>query len=213
MQAALVQHAHRRAKAIAFFAAQQGAGGHAAVVEHHVARQGAGLAHLLVGLADAQARGAGFDQEARDRVGTALRRGARHDREQAGDGRVGDVALGAVQHVAVAIAFGGQPQRHRVGAGIGLGQCERADQFAASQLGQVAGALVVRAGQHDGLRTDADVGAGQRTKRGRGLAQFEHHPHFFFHRQAQAAEFRRDRQAEETQFAHFVDDGGRDLAA
>ncbi|KAG1288137.1 hypothetical protein G6F64_014110 [Rhizopus arrhizus] len=76
-----------------------------------------------------------------------------------------------------------------------------------------ARARAARAGQHDGLRTDADVGAGQRTKRGRGLAQFEHLPHFFFHRQAQAAEFRRDRQAEETQFAHFVDDGGRDLAA
>ena len=33
------------------------------------------------------------------------------------------------------------------------------------------------------LRADADVGAGQRTERGRGLAQFEQHLHFLFHRQ------------------------------
>ncbi|MNT09684.1 hypothetical protein D3C72_1444760 [compost metagenome] len=113
----------------------------------------------------------------------------------------------------IAVALGGHAQRHGVGAGVGLGQGERPDQLAARQLGQIARTLLVGPGQHDGLRADADVGAGQRTERGRGLAQFEHHAHFLFHRQAQAAEVGRDRQAEQAQLAHFVDDVRRHLAA
>ncbi|MCY1304700.1 hypothetical protein D9M70_544630 [compost metagenome] len=73
--------------------------------------------------------------------------------------------------------------------------------------------MVVGAGQHDGLRADADIGARQRPERGRGLPQFEDHADFLFHGQAQAAVVRRDGQAEEPQVAHFGDDVGRDLAA
>ena len=53
--------------------------------------------------------------------------GARHHGEEAGLGRVGDEALGAVEHLVVAVADARVVRSAgRVGAGIGLGQRERA---------------------------------------------------------------------------------------
>ena len=58
----------------------------------------AALAHLAVGLAERKAGRAALDDERRDRrPRPSPRVGARHHREDAGLGRVGDVALGAVE--------------------------------------------------------------------------------------------------------------------
>ncbi len=80
-------------------------GRHAAVLENDVAGVRAALAHLPVGLAEGEAGRAALDDEGRDAVRALVAGvGARHHGEDAGLGRVGDVALGPVQHVVVAVA-------------------------------------------------------------------------------------------------------------
>jgi hypothetical protein len=55
------------------------------------------------------------------------------------------------------------------------------------------------------LRTDAVVGADERTKRGRRAAELERDPDFFFHGQAESAVLLRNRQSEEAERFHFRD--------
>jgi len=159
------------------------------------------------GLAEAEAGRAGLDQEGRDAGGALLRRiGARHHGEEARFRRVGDEALGTVDHVAVAVAPGGRAHGGRVGADIGLGQREGADDLAARQLGQIGALLLLGAVDDDALRADAVVGADHGAEGGRGLAELESDAHLLRHGQAEAAIFRGDGQTEEAERAHLRDD-------
>ena len=65
-----------------------------AILENDVARVRAALAHLVVELAEREARCSAFDDERRDAVRAVVSRiGAGHHREDAGLRRVGDVAM------------------------------------------------------------------------------------------------------------------------
>ena len=61
----------------------------------------------------------------------------KHDGE-AGDPARGDELLGAVEPVAALDPLRPRAHRRRVGAGVGLGQRERADHAAGDQIGQEA---------------------------------------------------------------------------
>src|SRR3712207_8551972 len=79
--------------------ADQRVTGHAGVVEEDLRRPGAGLAHLAVLRPDGDPGRPGVDDEAGDAPPAPLGRvAAGEDDEQAGDRRVGDVALGPVEH-------------------------------------------------------------------------------------------------------------------
>jgi len=70
----------------------------AAIGEHDVARVRAALPHLLVRLAQRQARRIALDDEGGNAVGAFIPRiGTRHDGEDSRLGRVGDETLGAVE--------------------------------------------------------------------------------------------------------------------
>jgi len=160
VQAAFVEDLHGSLETHALHTADQLAGGHTHVVEDHVAGVGALLAHLVVALAQGQAGRVTFNDERADSGRATDRRvGACHHGENPGVGRVGDKALGAVDHVVVAIAHGGGFQRGSVGARIRLGEAERAEQRAAGQQRQVVFFLGVGAIQQDADGADAIVGA------------------------------------------------------
>ena len=74
--AAPVEHLHRGLEALALAAADQVRGGHATVLEDHVAGVRAALAHLLVGLAERDARRAALDDERRDAAARPCRAGS-----------------------------------------------------------------------------------------------------------------------------------------
>ena len=111
----------------------------------------------------------------------------------------------------VAVCFGARLQRGGVGAGIGLGQREGHDQFAAGHARQVVGLLVGRAVHQDALRADADVGAEHRAEGRRGAAELEVDLNLLAHREADPAELFGHRQAEKAQLLHRFDQLGRHL--
>ncbi len=210
MHAPAVEHLHRRLEPLPGLAADDVGGGDPNVVEDHVAGLGATLAHLLVGLAEAQALRVGGDNEGRD-AGGAGTVGARHQRERAGAWRVGDEPLAAVDDVVVADALGPGLDRRRVGAGVGLGQGERHDQLAARYTRQELALLHLGTIHQDALRPDSDVGAEHRTEGQRGLADLECGPALLAHRQADATVLVGDRQSEQAHRLHVVDDVGGHL--
>ena len=166
MNTAFFQHLHCRLETLAFFAAHELAGRHAAVLKNHVGRVGTALAHFLIDLANGDARCAGFHDEGRHTARTFVGRvGARHQREDTRVRRIGDVALGAVDDVVFAIRIGaldgGGTQRRGIRAGIGLGQCERRHQFTRGQARQVFGLLLGCAVKHNTLRANTHRGAKQ----------------------------------------------------
>jgi hypothetical protein len=122
---------------------------------------------------------------------------AGEDDEQVGDGRVGDVALGPVEHPAVAVPPRGGAQPGRVGAGLRLGERERPDQRAIGQPRQVRLPLLVAAEPGDHLTGDAVVGPEQRAEGRGGVAELEGRLDVLGHRDAQAAVLLRQRVAEQ----------------
>ena len=150
VQATAVQHLHRGLEALTRHAADDVGRRHARVVQDHVAGHGAALAHLLVLFAKRQTGRIGRNDEGRN-APSAGASGARHQREGAGARRVGDEALGAVEHIVVAVGFSAGLERSGIGAGVGLGQRKRHDQFAARDPGQVVGLLLGRAVHQDAL--------------------------------------------------------------
>ena len=106
----------------------------------------------------------------------------------------------------VAVAYRRGSQRGRVGAGLGLGETETAQPFAAGVFGQIGAFLFLGAVEYDRGRADAVVGADQRAERRRSLAEFDRNENFLFHGQAEAAVFFRNGQPEETEFLHFAHD-------
>ena len=216
VDAAFFKHLHRGLEALAFFVTDQVDGGHTHVVKHHVAGVCAFLAHLLVVLAQADAGRLGVDDEGRHAARTLVGRvGARHEREDFGMRRVGDVTLGAVDDVVVALTVGASDgrgaQRCGVGARIGFGQRKRRRQLARGQLGQVIGFLCFGAIHQNALRANAHRGADHRAECRRGLAQLKQEARLLFHGQLQAAIGLGDGQTEQAHLAHLLHDGFGDL--
>ena len=67
------------------------------------------------------------------------------DDEGVGHITVGDEALGAVQHIVIALQHGGGLLAGSVGTGVGLGQTEGADLAAGAQVGQILLLLLLSA--------------------------------------------------------------------
>ena len=104
MQPPLVEHLHRRLEADALDAADELRGRHAARFEDHVAGMRAALAHFLVDLAKREAGRATLDDKGGNAARSLVARiGPRHDREDPGFGRVGNITLGAIENVIVAV--------------------------------------------------------------------------------------------------------------
>ena len=207
MQTAPVQHLHGGLETLAFLTADNVLGGHPAVLEGDVANVGAFLAHLHVRLAADQPRRVAFNDKGGDAAGAlVVLVGTRHHRVQAGFRAVGDVTLGAVENVVVAVLVRAGLQARRVGAHVRLGQTERADHFAGGQFGHVLLLLLFGAVDQNALGTDAVIGAEERAERRRGVADLKRHQGFLFHGQAQAAVLLGNRQTEQTHLFHFPGD-------
>src|SRR5690606_9227955 len=194
-----------RLEALPFLEADDVLGRHPAVLEDDVAGVGAALAHLAVRLAADQSWGVALDDEGAD-AASPLTAGARHHSEDARDRAVGDEALSTVENVVVAVTLGAGLERGGVGADVGLGQAEGADQLARRQARQILALLLLGAVDQDALRADAVVSAEDGTEGRRGLADLEGHQHLLFHRQAEAAVLLGDGQAEQAHLLHLLDD-------
>jgi len=145
---------------------------HPNIVEIHVGRPRAELAHLVVARAHSQARRVTRHQERRDAAGRpGLRVGTREDHEHVRDRRVRDVALRAVQHPAVTDGTCGGGQSGRVRSGLGLGEGERRGDLAARDARQPALLLLLRTALEQHVARDAVVGPEHRAQRRRGVAE------------------------------------------
>ena len=113
-----------------------------------------------------------LDEEGADAARAGRRIGLGVDDQRVGDRAVGDPHLRAIEHVAVALAFGARRHRDDVGAGAGLGHRERADMLAGDQLGQIARLLRRRAVAHDLVDAEIGVRAVGEADRGRGARDF-----------------------------------------
>ena len=126
--------AQRQGQAPARLADQLGSG-HAAAVEHDVARARL-TGHGLVAADHLHARCMQVHEEGADlALRAALGRGRGHEHGEVGKRRARDEALAAVQHVVVALQHGARLQRARVRAGRCLGQ-RKADGFLGARHGQ-----------------------------------------------------------------------------
>ncbi|MNN18006.1 hypothetical protein D3C81_1312080 [compost metagenome] len=115
VQAALVEHFHGCFKPHALLAADDVRGRDTAVFKDHVAGMRTLLAHLLVYFPQREARRILFHDEGGNGRGTPLDGvRARHDGKNARFGRVGDIALAAVEDIEVAVAHGRSAQRGRI---------------------------------------------------------------------------------------------------
>ena len=140
------------------------------VLQHDLAGPGGVLPHLRDRLAARDARPVALHDERADPPVPRLGIGLGEDHEEAGNRRVGDPGLGAVEDVLIALAHGRGEDAGHIGAGGRLGQAVGRQLPAVGQPGQVALLLVVAAGQddrpggevveHDG-GLDAGAGPGQ----------------------------------------------------
>jgi len=160
-----VERLHRQLEAVAFRAEP--------IDRRHddvLQREGRGvrraLPHLVEVLLDRHAGRVHRDDERRDAAVPLGDVGLREDDRPLGVARVRDEGLRAVQDVLVAAALGARLQPGDVGACVGLGEPERAEDRALDQRRQPLGLLLVGAGdQHragaQAVRADrgADTGA------------------------------------------------------
>ena len=208
IDALLVERLHHRAEPLPRFAADQGVGGDATVGERDLADGRALLPHLGRRGAGLQPRCAAFDQEGRDAAAAPFAPvGPGKDGVEIGDGRQRDVALGAVQRPrsVIALARGGS-QGRRVGAGVFLGQCKAAQDFAGRKPREVALFLLVGPVADDAFRPDAGVLGADHAIGDRALGEFEERQCQFLGGQAGPAVFLGDRPPERAEVAHGGDD-------
>ena len=140
--ARVVEAAERPAKALDL--GEHAVFGNEHVFQHHLAGETGAQRELALDLGRGEALVAALDDEAADFVLALFVRQLGPDHEHLRDGRVGDPHLRAVQHEAAIHAFRAGFHAARIRPGIGLGQAEGADPFAAGEFGQVF--LAVRLG-------------------------------------------------------------------
>ena len=162
--AAAVQGSHGDIEALALLA-QQTVCGDAAVLHDQLTGGRTADAHLLFVLADREAGVGALHDESGDLLAGLFGipligddAGNGDDDKYIGKAGVGDEDLGAVEHPVIAIQHGNGLLALRVGAGTRLGEAERADPFAAAQLGQVIFLLLLGAVFIDGSTAQGGVG-------------------------------------------------------
>ena len=201
MGARMVDAAQRRLEPEPLLPADQRVPGHAAVLQIDLGDPGPAVPHHGDGLARPDARRAGIDREGRDAARAGAAR-ARHDQEHVGVRRVGDVALGAVQHIVRAVAHRRRREVGRVGAVVRLGQREGAGAAALRHRGQVFPLLRLRGEVEDRLAAKPDRGREAGAEHGRGPGEGEGEPHLLLLGEAEAPVFLRDRDGEEPHLAN-----------
>ena len=138
-------------------------------------------------------------------LGQGFLAGAGHDQRDLGEGRIGDVALGPVQHPAVAGLHRHSLHRRRIRAGARLGQAEAGD-FTSGKTRQPFGLLLFRAAVLQCRADHADVDRGDRAIARHGIAQFPDRAGVLLDVHPCAAEFLGHGQAEQPHLAHLVHD-------
>ena len=107
-----------------------------------------------------------LDEDQRDALGAGRGVGLGDDDDEIGMLAVGDVGLGAVEDIMVAVALGGGADALEVGAGAGLGHGDRGRGFAGDHPRQPVSLLLLRAvgdeivGDDVGMEGDARGRAG-----------------------------------------------------
>ena len=192
-------------EALAFLAAEQAVGRHAIVLEHQLAGVDGLVAALLQLLGHHEAIALLGDEHRHALVPRLrLRVGLDQQQHHVAVHGVGDPGLGAVDHVVVAFAPGHGADRLQVGAGVGLGQAQRAAQLAGGHARQVLALLFLGAAAfdrrgHDQVRVE-DAGGRHPHRR-----HLDHDLGVDPRRQAQAAVLGGDGGAEQAQLLHFLD--------
>ena len=127
-------------------------------------RRRAAHAHLALELAEREARERRLDQERRHALVAAATIDRREERQHRGVGTVRHPHLRAVQHVAVAAAYGGRRHARGVRARARLGDRQRARDLARGEPRQVAAFLRLRSVRDErvagGVLHEIDDGGG-----------------------------------------------------
>ena len=131
--------------------------------------------------------------------------------EHVGDRRVGNPHLGAGQPVAVGGLLGAGLHAAGIGAGIRLGQAEAADPLAGGELGQVFLALVLVAIGVDRVHHQRRLHRIHRAIAGIDALDLARHQAIGDVARIGAAIFFRQRDADQAEFAHLVEDVAIDL--
>src|SRR5262249_47511274 len=129
--------------------------------------------------------------------------GARIEHHGVGVRPVGDPHLGAVDDETVALLLGAGADRGGVGAGIGLGDRERADVLAGNELRQVALLLLGVAVQAQLVDAQVGVGAIGEPDRARGARDFLHGDAMFEIAEPEPTPGLADRDAVNAELAEF----------
>ena len=135
-----------------------------------------------------------------------MRRRLRPDHEHVGDGRVRDPGLRAGEPIAAVDPLGPRLHAGGVGAGVGLGQAEAADPLAGGELRQVALALGLVAVGVDRVHDEGGLHAHHRAVAGIDPLDLARDEPVGDVGRAGAAVILRQRDAEQPELAHLVED-------
>ena len=135
-----------------------------------------------------------------------MRGGFRPDHEDVGDRRVGNPHLAAGQPVAVGHLFGAGLHAVGIGTGIRLGQAEAADPLAGGELGQVFLALVLVAIGVDRIHHQRRLHRVHRAIAAIDALDLARHQAIGDVARIGAAIFLRQRDTDQAEFAHLVED-------
>jgi hypothetical protein len=134
-----------------------------------------------------------------------MRVGFRPDHEHIGDGAVGNPGLRAIEAIAVCGLLGAGLHAGRIGAGIGLGEAEAADELAARELREIFLALRFRAIGIDRIHHEARLHAHHRAIARIDALHLARHQTVAHIGRADAAIGLGDRHAEQPDRAHFAE--------
>ena len=134
-----------------------------------------------------------------------MRGGLRPHHEHVGDRRVGNPHLGAVQAIAIRHLLRAGLHAARIGTGIGLGQAETADPLTAGEFGQILLALIVVAVSIDRMHHQRGLHRVHRAIAGIHPLDLARHQAVSDVAGVGAAVFLRQRDADQAEFAHLVE--------
>ena len=174
---------------------------HDRAVEHDLAGDGGAQRQLALDLRRRESLGAALDDEAAD-----LAVELRPDHGDVGDRRVGDPHLGAVEAIAAGDLLGAGDHRAGIGAVVGLGEAEAADELAARELRQIFAALRFAAVIVDRVHHQRRLHRHRRAVAGIDALDLARDQAVGDIAEAGAAIFFRDGRAEEAERAHLAHD-------
>jgi hypothetical protein len=135
-----------------------------------------------------------------------MRVGLGPDHEDIRDGRVGDPHLGTGQAVPAVDLHGPRCHAARIGAGVGLGQAETADQLTACEAGQETVLLLLRAISVDRIHDEARLDRHRRPVAAVDPLDRTRHQAVADIIKPGAAIFDRHGRSEQAEFAHLMHD-------